>query len=262
MSDLFVDWSWSRPLPAPFDSYLAGHSRIQRKDVTSRYNAGPRKVSTIHPLVMRAVQMYMNLDLGNIPATQRHKGALGSRSNTSTIAEYPSTSGEVHVVNYNRNNGQFKAGRYLDPIVPTGKPESYPYTEEGPSGSALFFALLPEEEATIPILPSWYIIPPEIKQICEHAQKTTGSHAMRNFLLRGPAGTGKSEGAKAIAAAMHLPYRFLTCSAGTEIFDLIGQIMPAMNPKPKENNHWERPTFMDIQMDPASVHYPGRHFLI
>lgn len=113
----------------------------------------------------------------------------------------------------------------------------------------------PEEEATIPILPSWYIIPPEIKQICEHAQKTTGSHAMRNFLLRGPAGTGKSEGAKAIAAAMHLPYRFLTCSAGTEIFDLIGQIMPAMNPKPKENNHWERPTFMDIQMDPASVHY-------
>ena len=29
-----------------------------------------------------------------------------------------------------------------------------------------------EEEATIPTLPQWYVIPPEIKQICEHAKKT------------------------------------------------------------------------------------------
>lgn len=145
------------------------------------------------------------------------------------------------------NNGQYAAPAQANTIPLKDFVDKYILTQGR--------TFTPEEEATIPILPSWYIIPPEIKQICEHAQKTTGSHAMRNFLLRGPAGTGKSEGAKAIAAAMHLPYRFLTCSAGTEIFDLIGQIMPAMNPKPKENNHWERPTFMDIQMDPASVHY-------
>ena len=29
---------------------------------------------------------------------------------------------------------------------------------------------------------------------------------MRNFLLRGPAGTGKTQGARAIAAGLHLPY--------------------------------------------------------
>ena len=37
---------------------------------------------------------------------------------------------------------------------------------------------------------------------------------MRNFLLRGPAGTGKTEGARAIAAGLNLPYMKYTCSAG------------------------------------------------
>lgn len=378
MNDLFSQWTWSRPLPEPFNGYLNGHSRIQRSDVVSKYNKGPKKVSTIHPLIMRAVLTYLTLDTGSIPATQKHKGALGTQSDVATIVEYPSTSGEIHVVNYNHNTGHLKAGRYPEPIIPTDKPEPYSYTDDGNSGTAIFFAMLPtalldlecheayqelkfqaqngymdpeatikaaalfcdnfyrrvdnakalgdagihvqinaggkitpikpieikqgrlladttlqgafeivssshatstqtvtiplkdfigkyvltdgrtftaEEEATIPTLPQWYVIPPEIKQICEHAKKTTGSHAMRNFLLRGPAGTGKSEGAKAIAAAMHLPYRFLTCSAGTEIFDLIGQIMPSMKKKPTPSAHLERPTFLDIQMDPASVHY-------
>lgn len=49
---------------------------------------------------------------------------------------------------------------------------------------------------------------------------------MRNFLLRGPAGTGKTEGARAIAAGLNLPYMKYTCSAGTEIFDLVGQVFP------------------------------------
>ena len=49
---------------------------------------------------------------------------------------------------------------------------------------------------------------------------------MRNFLLRGPAGTGKTMGAKAIAAGLGLPYMKYTCSAGTEIFDFIGSVFP------------------------------------
>ena len=49
---------------------------------------------------------------------------------------------------------------------------------------------------------------------------------MRNFLLRGPAGTGKTMGAKAIAAGLGLPYMKYTCSAQTEIYDFIGQIFP------------------------------------
>lgn len=92
--------------------------------------------------------------------------------------------------------------------------------------------LTPQEELTVPTLEPWYIIPPEIKRICEHAKLTTNTVSpMRNFLLRGPAGTGKTEGAKAIAAGLHLPYRCITCSANTEIFDLLGQILPDVDGK-------------------------------
>ncbi len=87
--------------------------------------------------------------------------------------------------------------------------------------------LTPAEESMVPELPEWYIIPPEVVDICKHAQCTTGkSMQMRNFLLRGPAGTGKTMGAKAVAAGLGLPYMKYTCSAGTEIYDFIGQIFP------------------------------------
>ena len=83
------------------------------------------------------------------------------------------------------------------------------------------------EQSLIPKLPEWYIIPPEVVSICQHAQKTTGRPMqMRNFLLRGPAGTGKTMGAKAIAAGLGLPYMKYTCSANTEIFDFTGMIFP------------------------------------
>ena len=83
------------------------------------------------------------------------------------------------------------------------------------------------EQSLIPKLPEWYIIPPEVVDICKHAQKTTGRPMqMRNFLLRGPAGTGKTMGAKTIAAGLGLPYMKYTCSANTEIFDFTGMIFP------------------------------------
>lgn len=85
----------------------------------------------------------------------------------------------------------------------------------------------PEEESLIPDIPDWYIISKDIVDICKHAKESTGKPMqMRNFLLRGPAGTGKTMGAQAIAAGLHLPYMKYTCSAGTEIFDLIGMIIP------------------------------------
>lgn len=83
------------------------------------------------------------------------------------------------------------------------------------------------EQTLVPKLPEWYIIPQEAVDICKHAQLTTGKPTqMRNFLLRGPAGTGKTMGAKAIAAGLGLPYMKYTCSAGTEIFDFVGMVFP------------------------------------
>lgn len=94
------------------------------------------------------------------------------------------------------------------------------------------FALRPRmlsvlERALVPKLPDWYVIPKEVVNICKHASVTTGRPTqMRNFLLRGPAGTGKTWGAQAIAAGLGLPYMKYTCSANTEIYDFVGQIFP------------------------------------
>lgn len=111
-----------------------------------------------------------------------------------------------------------------------------------------------EEESTVPILEDWYVIPKEIQRICEHAKLTTDSkQPMRNFMLRGPAGTGKTEGAKAIAAGLHLPYRCITCSANTEIFDLLGQILPDVDEK-QLSLVGELPSFQDITLDPATAY--------
>lgn len=109
-----------------------------------------------------------------------------------------------------------KAGVVVEHTDFVGK---YPLTP-GRTLSALELSLIPK-------LPEWYIIPPEVVDICKHAQKTTGRPMqMRNFLLRGPAGTGKTMGAKAIAAGLGLPYMKYTCSANTEIFDFTGMILP------------------------------------
>lgn len=109
-----------------------------------------------------------------------------------------------------------KAGVVVEHTDFVGK---YPLTL-GRTLSALELSLIPK-------LPEWYIIPPEVVDICKHAQKTTGRPMqMRNFLLRGPAGTGKTMGAKAIAAGLGLPYMKYTCSANTEIFDFTGMIFP------------------------------------
>ena len=83
------------------------------------------------------------------------------------------------------------------------------------------------EETLVPQLEEWYIIPDEVVDICKHALSTTGKPMqMRNFLLRGPAGTGKTQGARAIAAGLHLPYMKYTCSASTEVFDFVGMVFP------------------------------------
>ena len=109
-----------------------------------------------------------------------------------------------------------KAGVVVEHTDFVGK---YPLTP-GRTLSALELSLIPK-------LPEWYIIPPEVVDICKHAQKTTGRPMqMRNVLLRGPAGTGKTMGAKAIAAGLGLPYMKYTCSANTEIFDFTGMIFP------------------------------------
>ena len=123
-----------------------------------------------------------------------------------------------------------KAGVVVEHTDFVGK---YPLTP-GRTLSALELSLIPK-------LPEWYIIPPEVVDICKHAQKTTGRPMqMRNFLLRGPAGTGKTMGAKAIAAGLGLPYMKYTCSANTEIFDFTGMIFPETDAVSTDSSELDR----------------------
>lgn len=372
---LVPTWTFQRSLPEPFDVY-SGSSAVF-KNISSRYCTQPQKKATLHAATLQAVFTYM--DLENPPAgkTPEELGAIGSQSNNFTIAEYPSRTGQLHVVIYNRITGKFIAGKFEQPLDLETQSEAYQFTETGNSGSALYFALMPtflgdeefsekyqelkeqrergypdmdeaaqtaailcdnvyrrirygdalpsgnikndipakgliqrltplniqkgvfaptdviqgtfqvlksgvsykrshtailqsdfvskyilsesrtltlQEELTVPILEDWYIIPKEIQRICEHAKLTTSTNQpMRNFLLRGPAGTGKTEGAKAIAAGMHLPYRCITCSANTEIFDLLGQILPDVDGK-MASIQTELPSFQDIMLDPATAY--------
>ena len=116
--------------------------------------------------------------------------------------------------------------------------------------------LTSREENMVPKLPDWYIIPREVVRVCEHAKLTTPtSQPMRNFLFRGEAGTGKTMGAQAIATGLHLPYTLMTCSANTEISDLIGQFIPDSGSDTGVNsNLGELPKISDIIMHPPSVY--------
>lgn len=113
--------------------------------------------------------------------------------------------------------------------------------------------LTPREELMVPRIEDWYVIPPEVVSICRHAKITTGgAQPMRNFMMRGPAGTGKTEGAKAVAAGLGLPYLYYTCSANTEIYDFLGQMLPETGGASVGTRDY--PTLMDIQMDPPSAY--------
>lgn len=70
----------------------------------------------------------------------------------------------------------------------------------------------------------------------------------------GEAGTGKTMGAQAIAAGLNLPYTLMTCSANTEITDLVGQFIPDTGNFQSDFNCTELPKISDITMHPPSVY--------
>ncbi len=370
---LVANWTFRRTLPEPFKDYTED---AVFKGIASKYCNMAQKRSTLHASTLRAVLAYLELETADGSKKPEELGAVGSQGNDFTVAEYPSQTGELHVVVFNRLSGKFIAGRYTTPPSVDTPPDKYVLKEDANSGAALLFCLMPtllsddecnelyqklkdhrangypdmdeaatdaaifcdniyrrlrygdtlttgikvsiaqngvipplkpmqvqngtyaptnvihgtfqvltagksakhtavtvskedfvgkyqlsesrilspEEELTVPHLEDWYLIPPEIKRICEHAKLTTNTvQPMRNFLLRGPAGTGKTEGAKAIAAGLHLPYRCITCSANSEIFDLLGQILPDVDGKLQSLKR-EYPTFQDIMLDPATAY--------
>lgn len=120
-------------------------------------------------------------------------------------------------------------------------------------------------------LEKYYIIPQEAVDVCEAVVKTSSlNNPFRNFTFMGDAGTGKSSLAKAVAAGLGIPSVIYTCSANTEIFDFIGQVMPSTGNETESSNKLIKeleelggitfeniakvlklPNIIDIEFDPA-----------
>ena len=108
------------------------------------------------------------------------------------------------------------------------------------------------EKSMIPKLKDSYIIPQEVISICEHISKTAQtSRPVRNILLRGEAGVGKTSIAAAIACGLGRPMAApITCHSDMEAGDFLIQAVPVS----AIQANYELPTFMDIQIDPPTAY--------
>ena len=81
---------------------------------------------------------------------------------------------------------------------------------------------------------------------------------MTNVMLRGDPSVGKTAGARAIAAGLGLPYTFITCNAGTEMYNFIGDMMPVDSSATSESINAELfknlPSATDISIDPVNAY--------
>lgn len=84
-----------------------------------------------------------------------------------------------------------------------------------------------DERARLLEIPDWYI---PVQRIVRFAKSISESNIfdrpIRNLLLRGPAGCGKTEGARAIASMTGSPYGVVTGHAEMEFFDLTSMMIP------------------------------------
>ena len=101
---LMESWTFQRTLPEPFKDYT---DNAVFKNIASKYCTQPQKRSTLHAATLQAVLTYMELEEPAGGKSAEELGAIGSQTNTYTVAEYPSRTGELHVVVYNPANGKF-----------------------------------------------------------------------------------------------------------------------------------------------------------
>lgn len=116
-----------------------------------------------------------------------------------------------------------------------------------------------DQKSLVPQLGEDYILPQEVVTTCHLIARTRGTaRPMTNVMLRGDPSVGKTAGARAIAAGLGLPYTFITCNAGTEMYNLIGDMMPVDSSASADSINEELfkdlPSATDISMDPAAAY--------
>lgn len=182
-----------------------------------------KKISTLSD------NIYFRLKSSNVKL--KIEGAGGK----SEISEFNSTS--LDNGSYAPNPSlQHYGGKVFEVLVPSGASSTGVNVSVDRNTFLSAYKLDPNrklnkrEAKLVPELPQWYEIPQEAAVAARNIKmSTTKTRPQRNVLLKGPAGTGKTQMSKAIASALGLPYTHQTCDAGMELFNLIGTILPATN---------------------------------
>ena len=226
--------------------------RQKFQELTSHYERGwPDMNAAFECALVLCDNVYRRIENSKQLGTDGVKISIPTTGNISVITQMAMDSGNYAPTG--ASYGNFTIMQMSGTVA--AKPTSF-QKEDFVSKYILSNRILTDRErAMVPTLPDWYILPKEVVRVCEHAKATTATcQPMRNFLFRGEAGTGKTMGAQAIAAGLNLPYTLMTCSANTEITDLVGQFIPDTNGLPNCPPVENLPRISDITMHPPSVY--------
>lgn len=116
---------------------------------------------------------------------------------------------------FKKAEGQKKAGKVL-----TNKEMVGMYSFSSEEDKARLRASAPE-------MPGWYLMPDVIRKIARDLRDSTSFEIpFRSVLLYGGAGSGKTEGARALASLLGLPYGAVTCSPEMDRNGFINSFVP------------------------------------
>lgn len=93
------------------------------------------------------------------------------------------------------------------------------------------------EKNFIPDIDPDWIVPKEVTDMASAIQATSSMKSpIRNLILSGPSGTGKTESSKMLAAELGIPYVNFSCAPDTERMDLTLSVIPNAKTDKSENN--------------------------
>lgn len=207
---------------------------VQNKDVTTRQKAICRMAAI-------ANNMFESLTVVAIPSTSNVRNL--NETTMKSVRFAPSNS-----------TGKFKK---FTSFTASGSVKKFKSNKDFMGAFANPKRVLSDtEKDMVPVLGTDYILPQEVIDCCRIISESRGSvRPMNNVMLRGDPSVGKTAGARAMAAGLGIPYTFITCNAGTEMYSFIGDMMPVDAAEGRKSINEELfadlPTATDISMDPV-----------
>lgn len=111
-----------------------------------------------------------------------------------------------------------------------------PFVQEEITAKDLFckFKIADYDSALIPKMPDTYKVPNWVSNLAEYTEFYYSSDLSpelkpKNYLIFGGAGSGKTQGAMALASALGLPFYYINCSSNTDEAAFKGEIMPKLD---------------------------------